>query len=94
MTFRVLLLLTPGKPMTFQVLLFSTPVCHKDCIVVFMDLPRSGAHHRALAVVDSVCIDLNRADHAAPDKTKCFSIKSRLFFTFATPETQGLRYAS
>jgi hypothetical protein len=42
---------------------------HKDYIVVFMDSPRSGARHRALTVVDTVCVDLDRADHAAPDKS-------------------------
>jgi hypothetical protein len=66
------------------------PVRRKDYIVIFMDSPRSGARHRALAVVDSVCIDHNRA-YATPDKDKFSSTKSPLLFTFVAPDTQGLR---
>jgi hypothetical protein len=47
----------------------STLVRRKDCIIVFMDLPHLGARHHALAVVDSVYIDLDRANQAAPDKS-------------------------
>jgi hypothetical protein len=55
-----------------------------------MDSPRSGARHRALAVVDFVCTDHNRA-YAAPDKDKFSSTKSPLLFTFVAPDARGLR---
>jgi hypothetical protein len=45
-------------------------------------------HHRALAIVDSVCIDHDRA-YAAPDKAKFFSIKSRLLFLLLHPILGG-----
>jgi hypothetical protein len=40
-----------------------------DCIAVFMDSPCTGDRYRILAVIDTVCIDLDRADHAALDKS-------------------------
>jgi hypothetical protein len=44
--------------------------------------------------IDYVYIDLDCADRAAPDRAKFSCINSRLLFTFAAPDTQGLRYAS
>jgi hypothetical protein len=50
--------------------------------------------HHALVVVDSFCFDLDRV-YVAPNKAKCFSIKSQfLLFTFAAPDTRGLCYGS
>jgi hypothetical protein len=39
-------------------------------------------------IFDYVCINL---DHIAPDKAKFSSTKSQLLFTFAAPDTRGLR---
>jgi hypothetical protein len=39
-------------------------------------------------IFDHVCINL---DHVAPDKAKFSSTKSQLLFTFAAPDTRGLR---
>jgi hypothetical protein len=42
--------------------------------------------------LDYVIVDYGLADHAAPDKAKFSSSKSQLLFTFAAPDTRGLRY--
>jgi hypothetical protein len=63
----------------------STPVRHKDCIFVFIDLPHLGTFHRALAVVDSVCVKLDyihRADHATLDKAKFFLYQESIIIYF------------
>jgi hypothetical protein len=46
-----------------------------------MDSPHSGAHHRALTIVDSVYIDFDRADYVAPDKAK-FPLSSIDYYLF------------
>jgi hypothetical protein len=49
----------------------STEACHARGLAVthLRTQHRSGARHRALSGIDSVCIDLDRADHVAPNKS-------------------------
>jgi hypothetical protein len=82
----------------------STLIHCKDYIVIFMDSSCSRAQHRALAIIDSVCIDLDHADHATPDKSQVIPYQE-LVFVLLSPHpvlggyamqaniTQGIDYA-
>jgi hypothetical protein len=64
----------------------------KDCIFVFMDSPRSGARHRALAIVDSVCVELDyvhRADHTTLDKFRFFLYQESIIIYFCRTRHSG-----
>jgi hypothetical protein len=59
------------------------------CIIKKFDSAVAVIFDPAIVMIfDHVCINL---DHVAPDKAKFFSTKSQLLFTFAAPDTRGLR---
>jgi hypothetical protein len=74
----------------FVAMIFECVVKKFDpCVIKKFDLAVTVIFDPAnIMIFNHVCINL---DHVAPDKAKFSSTKSQLLFTFAAPDTQGLR---